>query len=70
LSIDHAGGCAGLDVDDRHRVGDGVVKVPCDAQPLLGQPAPGPLFPGLLEMPSPFLDRGDLLAAAAHHIAE
>lgn len=35
-----------LDVDQGDVVGDDVVQVPCDAQPLLGDPAPGLLLAG------------------------
>lgn len=62
------GGHPGLDVDQGDVVGDDVVQVAGDAQPLLGDPAAGLLLAGALRPLGPFPDRVDERAPAAHGV--
>ncbi len=52
----HMGGGTGLHVDHRDVVGDHVVQLAGDAQPLLGDPAAGLLLAGLLGTAGALLD--------------
>ena len=66
VGVLHVGGDAGLDVDGDQRVGDHVVQVAGDAQPLLVDAAPGLLLAGPLGGLGP-LDQGVLVGAAVVH---
>ena len=69
-AVDDVGGRARLHVDGRHGVGDAVVQVTGDPQAILGDPAPGLLLAGVLEVPGPFLQLGEVAAPVAHRLAE
>jgi hypothetical protein len=51
-------------------VGDHVVEVPGDPQPLFDDPAAGLLLPGLLQVPGPLLEAGQVGPAAADGLAQ
>ena len=54
------GGDAGLQVDRGDAVGDHVVQVAGDAESFLGEPTPGLLVAGLLQMAGPLLELGQV----------
>ena len=61
---------AGLDVDGRQAVGDDVVEVAGDAQPLLGHEPARLLLAGLLQEAGPFLQAEEVVAAGAGRVAD
>ena len=69
--VDDVGGRARLHVDRGHGVGDAVVQVAGDAQPVLGDPPAGLLLPGAFELAGPFprAPRGRRAGCARHHRA-
>ena len=61
---------AGLDVDRGEAVGDDVVQVPGDAQPLLGDEPARLLLAGFLQVLGPFLQAEQVVPAGAGRVAD
>ena len=57
-AVDDVRGRARLHVDRRHGVGDAVVQVMRDPEPILGDAATGLLLAGALEVAGPLLELG------------
>ena len=68
--VQHVGADPRLHRDARQGVGDRVVQVAGDPQPLLGDPAAGLLLARLRQVPGPFLQRDQLGPPAEHRAAE